>query len=328
MSAAAFAAKKESALSKAKMFARQATKPQAASKRKADLTIQTSLSNGLTGVSERSPRSRPSKELERIASIGSLTTLVSNVAHHQRDDSGGKQHKHHISFRTRKDVPHSNGMLSSSASNSKLVSDQGSLYSFHPSSPGVQSVEFRSLGSKEEREQILEGSWSLLLARLTPLFAGESLRIPVEDLNSLVTLHLQAFIQKGGTSREVLAEFMDLLKRGMHSYEVSLRHCDDGSFVQRLVELWMTFFSSVLPYMEAVFHPLQLEFHGRGRVLPAADAQTYWKGLFEKEDNLKVRRFTLMSFRDNVVVPVADRLEGKQYALEFAKIQNKTKQKC
>jgi hypothetical protein len=144
-----------------------------------------------------------------------------------------------------------------------------------------------------------------------PLFSGESLRVPVEDLNSLVIIHLQAFIQQGGTGREVLTEMMDLLKRGMHNYDMSIRHCDDGTIVYRLAEIWVVFFSSVVSYLEAVFHPLQLEFQGKGRVLSSSDAPVYWRNLFEKEENLMIRRFILMSFRDNVVVPLADRLESK-----------------
>jgi hypothetical protein len=313
LSAAVFAAKpKESALSKAKMFARQATKPHSQStgsrKKGVDLTIQTAipLPPGRPSLSERSPLTRPSRELERIASIGSVATIVPTIPERGISE---KSHKHHLSFRPRKDA---HG-LSSSSSNSKLVSE-GSIYSFHPSSPGVvPAMELKNLGgTKEEHLQVLEGSWSLLRMRVVPLFAGEGLRVPVEDLNNLVVMHLGILVQQGGTARDIMTEFKELLRLGVYNLDANLQKADDNMLIHRLVETWMFFFNKVTPYVEAVFLPLQCEFQRCGRIIPAQDAGAFWKEVDEQEGPLEIRRFILMSFRDHVVVPMTDRLEGKK----------------
>ncbi|ANB14135.1 hypothetical protein AWJ20_5093 [Sugiyamaella lignohabitans] len=401
-SAAVFASKpKESALSKAKMFARQATKPHShtsgggsgsssSSSRKknvVDLTIQTSLPpiSGRPSISERSPLARPSRELERIASIGSLSTIMasdrtsttSGTAAGSNNASNGalsglnngsnstligssssingivggtgggaggsgsvigngvsgggvggssgagasggvgsggsgvgssvssEKIKHHLTFRPRKD---SHG-LSSSSSNSKLISEQGSIYSFNPSSPGV--VELKNMGTKEERDQVLDRSWSLLRSRVIGLFSGDGLRVPVEDLNNLILMHMSILIQQGSsaTARLIMNEFKELLRAGMYSFEVNLVKSDNTVILPNLVKLWVFFFTDVLPYLEAIFLPLQCEFQGTGKLLSPDNAPPFWKDIAAK-DPLDTRRFILMSFRDHVIIPVTSRLES------------------
>jgi hypothetical protein len=317
VSAAAFASKpKESALSKAKMFARQA-KPHLSgssshqslshSKRKAvDLTIQTKqLPPSRPSLSERSPLSRPSKELDRIASLAPSTTRDSEAG---VPGGSGKQHKHHMPFRSRKDS-HGGVVLSSSSSNSKLISEQGSIYSFHPSSPGVPALEVRNLGSKEDRDQVAEDSWALLCSKVMPLFSGEGLRVPVEDLNNLVVMHLDLLIKQGVGPKEVLNEFRNFLRIGILNMDQGLSRVSDDKLIGKLVETWMFFFSQVLPYLEAVFLPLQLELEGTGQILSLADAKEYWSSLLEKQENLTIRRYILIAFRDHLVIPLSPRLQ-------------------
>lgn len=336
VSAAAFAAKpKERALSKAKMFARQA-KPHLSSsssnpslsqsKRKnVDLTIQTKQlpPTARPSFSERSPLSRPSKELDRIASFGPSTPGTRDIdgsvagggsgggsggSGAGGNSGGGKQHKHHMPFRSRKDS-HPGVVLSSSSSNSKLISEQGSIYSFHPSSPGASALEVKNLGNKaEDRDQIAEDSWTLLCSKVMPLFSGEGLRVPVEDLNNLVVMHLDLLIRQGVGPKEVISEFRNLLKIGIINLDSTLSRAPDEKLISRLVEVWMSFFSQALPYLEAVFLPLQLEFEGVGQILSQEEAQEYWLGLLEKPANLTTHRYILMAFRDHVVLPISDRL--------------------
>lgn len=336
-SAAQFAVRpKESALSKAKMFARQATKQHSSSGKvtpaKHELTIQTGTSVSLppsrTSLSERSPLSRPSRELERIASIGTLTPVSTASGHqHQNNDgsSTAKLYKHHLPFRPRKDS-HGGMVLSSSSSNSKLISDQGSIYSFHPSSPGIPTLDRKGLLSKEDRDQqIGDNAWSLLCSRVLPTFRGEPLRVPVEDLNSLVVIYLNALLQaptqqlqyqqlqhqlqQRNAAREIINEFRDFLRVGMHSLDINLRSADDPSFINRLVEVWMVMLTQILPYLEAVFLPLQAEFEGRGQILTPLEAREIWEVIPEKQQDLTTRRYILMAFRDYVILPVAARLE-------------------
>ncbi|KAF5102271.1 hypothetical protein D0Z00_000454 [Geotrichum galactomycetum] len=323
-SAAAFASKpKESALSKAKMFARQATTlphlntsstRSGGSSRKVDLTIQAiPLPPGRPSLSELSPIGRSSKELDRIAS--NLGGTVMNPLSPMHSGSRDGQHKHHLSFRTRKD-PHSNVVLSSSSSNSKLVSDQGSIYSFHPSSPGALLKALPALETKsmpvlrEDTAYVAEESWSYIQSWVMPIFKGEGLRVPVEKVNYVLTLHLESRIQQGAKARDMLAEFRDLTKQGMLKLDVPKLNMVNAKFLQRLVDIWQFFFSQVLPYWEAVFLPLQLEFEGTGPVLGVKVAAAYWGTLLESSEDLNIRRMTLIAFRDWIIIPLADRIES------------------
>lgn len=316
-SAAAFAARpKESALSKAKLFARQA-KPHLSSssqsslgskkKGNVDLTIQTKQLPPLRPTkSERSPLSRPSKELERIASIVS-TNVLGSSSNGSKDNE--KSHKHHIHFRGRKDS-HGGVVLSSSSSNSKLVSEQGSIYSFHPSNPALSSLEMKTLGNKEDQGQISEDSWSLLCSKVSPLFSGEGLKVPVEDLNNLVSMHLTYMIQQDVSAREILGEFKDLLRMGIYNLDPTLSTLTtpDSELMPKLVDIWQMFFTQVVSYLEAVFIPLQTEFDCCGQILSVDEAKQFWKKSAEKESNLNIRKLILMGFRDYVIIPNIDRL--------------------
>lgn len=323
-SAAAFASKpKESALSKAKMFARQATTlphlntssaRSGGSGRKVDLTIQAiPLPPGRPSLSELSPIGRSSKELDRIAS--NLGGTVMNPLSPMHSGSRDGQHKHHLSFRTRKDA-HSNVVLSSSSSNSKLVSDQGSIYSFHPSSPGALLKALPALEAKpmpvlrEDTAYVAEESWSYIQSWVMPIFKGEGLRVPVEKVNYVLTLHLESRIQQGATARDILTEFHDLTKQGMLKLDVPKLKMANSKFLQRLVDIWQFFFSQVLPYWEAVFLPLQLEFEGTGPVLGVKAAAAYWGTLLESSEDLDIRRMTLIAFRDWIMIPLAERIES------------------
>lgn len=269
------------------------------SKKKAtDLTIQTSIPlPSRPSLSERSPLSRPSKELERIASIASLSTAAQDP----------EKHKHHISFLTRKETY--GNVLSSSSSNSKLISEQGSIYSFNPSSPGISMLEMKNVGTKEDQDQITEGTWALLCNRVTPLFSGEELRIPIEDLNSLVRMHLQFLVQRGGVAKDIISELQIFLRMGMCTMDLSGNGLYGADLLVSLVENWSHFFTKIYPYLQAVFLPLQMEFEGHGKVLTGSISQEFWGMLLERNDNLSTKRFILIAYRDNIVVPIISQLE-------------------
>jgi hypothetical protein len=52
-----------------------------------------------------------------------------------------------------------------------------------------------------------------------------------------------------------------------------------------------------------------LEFQGQGHILAPQDASEFWSGLLEKDGELDVKRYILMAFRDNVILPVLEKLE-------------------
>src|SRR5205085_655557 len=83
----------------------------------------------------------------------------------------------------------------------------------------------------------------------------------------------------------------------------------DEKLIPRLVEIWGFTFGTVLPYFEAVFLPLQQEFRGTGAVMSLREAREAWG---ETEERLDIRRMCLISFRDNIILPLHSRLRSKE----------------
>ncbi|KAK3670353.1 hypothetical protein LTR78_009807 [Recurvomyces mirabilis] len=166
-----------------------------------------------------------------------------------------------------------------------------------------------------------DDAWPLLKARLLNLFSGEELRTPVEDFNMLVNVHIRRCIQR--KSPVVLVEDVrELLQTGFTSLSQTLRGVPDDRLVLKLVEMWIGVQGSILPFLQAVFLPLDLEFKGRGVIMSVREAHEFWGAMPEslKSDErpsssggmirlpslgeeLEIRRITLITFRDTVILP-------------------------
>lgn len=327
---------KQSALFKAKLFAKQAKqqssakslKPKLKRKGNVDLTIQTQLPSTRPSLAERSPLNRPSKELERIASIGSNVPITPTMASARgdynhpltagaKDDSPSAKNKaHSILLRAKKDVHSAAAFMSSSSSNSKLINEQGgSLYSFQSSSPGAlhksfsSALELKSFNqTKEDKEQLADDAWALLCSRVLPLFSGEGIRVPIEDLNKLVVMHTNLRIQEHVTAKSLLQEFKELLKSGMYTLDSTMSRVPDDKLIAHLTTVWGHFFSDVLPYWEGVFLPLQQEFDGYGKSMKPEESEKFWGMLLMSRDQLNIRLMTLCAFRDYIILPHSERL--------------------
>lgn len=327
---------KQSALFKAKLFAKQAKqqssakslKPKLKRKGNIDLTIQTQLPSTRPSLAERSPLNRPSKELERIASIGSNVPITPTMASARgdynhpltagaKDDSPSAKNKaHSILLRAKKDVHSAAAFMSSSSSNSKLINEQGgSLYSFQSSSPGALHKSFSSAlelknfnQTKEDKEQLADDAWALLCSRVLPLFSGEGIRVPIEDLNKLVVMHTNLRVQEHVTAKSLLQEFKDLLKSGMYTLDSTMSRVPDDKLIAHLTTVWGHFFSDVLPYWEGVFLPLQQEFDGYGKSMKPEESERFWGMLLMSRDQLNIRLMTLCAFRDYIILPHSERL--------------------
>ncbi|PSN61149.1 HbrB-like protein [Corynespora cassiicola Philippines] len=165
-----------------------------------------------------------------------------------------------------------------------------------------------------------DDAWPLLKARVLLIFEGEDPRPPVEDFNSLVTIHIKRCIQK--RSPIILIEDLkELLTTGFGSLDQTLRHVPDDRLIPHLVEMWLVVFTTILPFLQAVFLPLDLEFRGSG-IMNSTSAADFWGVLLPDEMNTKspenkgipilgeldVRRITLLTFRDTVILPRYDTL--------------------
>ncbi|KAA8618509.1 HbrB multi-domain protein [Pyrenophora tritici-repentis] len=160
-----------------------------------------------------------------------------------------------------------------------------------------------------------DDAWPLLKARVLLIFEGEDPRPPVEDFNALVTVHIKRCIHK--RSPIILIEDLnELLSTGFGSLDQTLRHVPDDRLIPHLVEMWLVVFTTILPFLQAVFLPLDLEFRGSG-IMTSAQAAEFWGVMLPDEMNtkspdhlnipilgeLEVRRITLLIFRDIVILP-------------------------
>ena len=160
-----------------------------------------------------------------------------------------------------------------------------------------------------------DDAWPLLKARVLLIFEGEDPRPPVEDFNALVTVHIKRCIHK--RSPIILIEDLnELLSTGFGSLDQTLRHVPDDRLIPHLVEMWLVVFTTILPFLQAVFLPLYLEFRGSG-IMTSAQAAEFWGVMLPDEMNtkspdhrnipilgeLEVRRITLLMFRDIVILP-------------------------
>ena len=159
-----------------------------------------------------------------------------------------------------------------------------------------------------------EDAWDFLKAKLLVVFEGEELRMLMEDLNRLVSVHIQRCVQKR-TPTTLTEDLRDLLRTGFLYLEQTLRGVPDDRLVRYLVEMWLFVFGKILPYMQAVFLPLDLEFKGHGTILTSREAAEFWGVLPDDMDDplaneLDVRRIILISYRDHVILPRHDTLKA------------------
>jgi hypothetical protein len=165
-----------------------------------------------------------------------------------------------------------------------------------------------------------DDAWPLLKARVLLIFEGEDPRPPVEDFNALVVVHIKRCVHKRSPIL-LIEDLNELLQTGFGSLDQTLRHVPDDRLIPHLVEMWLVVFTTILPFLQAVFLPLDLEFRGSG-IMNSAQAAEFWGVMLPDEMNtkspenknipilgeLEVRRITLLMFRDIVILPRYDSL--------------------
>lgn len=158
-----------------------------------------------------------------------------------------------------------------------------------------------------------EDAWDFLKAKLLVIFDGEDVRIAIEDLNKLVLIHIQRCVQKRSPTA-IIADLRELLGTGFASLNQSLLGVPDEKLVPHLVQIWMLVFGTILPFIQAVFLPLDLEFKGCGSVMNLREANEFWGTVPNGNamnsatgSGLDVRNLVLIAFRDMVIL---NRYEG------------------
>lgn len=155
---------------------------------------------------------------------------------------------------------------------------------------------------------------------------GEGIRGFVEDLNVLVTNHVQRRFALSQSTRQraaanpsinvaslvtglITADLTDLVRTGLTTLAHKLappapaQPLDDGRLLARLNEVWLFFFTGILPHLEAVFWVLRADDRLRAAVEPGTRTS---RG--REEGRIDVRRIALIEFRDEILHPEMARL--------------------
>ncbi|KAG8710579.1 hypothetical protein FRC11_004349 [Ceratobasidium sp. 423] len=166
-----------------------------------------------------------------------------------------------------------------------------------------------------------------LHVHVLPLFNSENLKLPIEELNTLVKQHIQAVISRA-PSRALAAleqDVKDLVNMGMITLNAKLQGLEEETLLTRVVQIWGFFWDQVLPYLEGVFLPLQTEkilqnlarnpktvrpgspgspAHDLPGVVPLVGCTT-----------IDVRNVVLQSFRDSIIQPIWQKLYDQLLAM-------------
>jgi hypothetical protein len=220
------------------------------------------------------------------------------------------------SFSTMTDWPLTNTATNSSATTVTYGQD----YGFAPQEVSALGERFGVPGIAPD------DAWPLLKARLLHVFEGSLPRPVIEDFNLLVSVHLRRCIQRRSPG-VIIEDFTDLLRTGFASVDSSLRSVPDDRLVNKLVTTWSVVLSTVLPFLQSVFHPLDLELKGQG-ILSAREAADFWGAALPDDaasmmngslgvgnvpllgEDVDTRRLILQNFRDEVFMPRYEQLLG------------------
>lgn len=154
-----------------------------------------------------------------------------------------------------------------------------------------------------------EDAWDFLKAKLLVIFDGEDVRIAIEDLNKLVLVHLQRCVSKKAP-QSIITDLQELLEAGFATLNHgSLLGLPDEKLVPHLVQIWMLVFGTILPFIQAVFLPLDLEFKGLGSIMTTREAGEFWSAL-PAGARLDVRNLVLIAFRDCIILNRYDALKA------------------
>ncbi|KAF8734987.1 hypothetical protein AX14_002951 [Amanita brunnescens Koide BX004] len=169
--------------------------------------------------------------------------------------------------------------------------------------------------------------WRSLHVHVLPLFNGEPLRIPIEDLNTLVKRHIQTVVSSSPPRALVTLELdtSELIASGMVTLNAKLMEIEDEKLVARVVEIWGFFWDNVLTYVEGVLLPLQTDpllsslyrppkaHHRATSPSRQNTAQTMFSSSIGNvsSTHIDVRSIALRSFRDKVILPLFERLYAR-----------------
>ncbi|KAI0320759.1 HbrB-like-domain-containing protein [Amylostereum chailletii] len=171
-----------------------------------------------------------------------------------------------------------------------------------------------------------DNPWGSLHVLVLPLFNSEPLRVPIEDLNTLVKRHIQTVVSNSPPKAVATleSETSDLIASGMDTFNGKLAGVGDDKLVGRVVELWGFFWDQVLPYVEGVLLPLQTDellltlYRTPKSHRASSPSRQNGKGSMSMSNynplstsQIDVRTLALRSFRDKIILPIFPRLHAR-----------------
>ncbi|CBQ73150.1 conserved hypothetical protein [Sporisorium reilianum SRZ2] len=178
-------------------------------------------------------------------------------------------------------------------------------------------------------------TWQMICIRVLPLFNGEALRTSIEELNEMVGLHVRKTLDRGQSHaiESLTLNLMSLTSTGTLTLNSKLQGLEDTRLLLRLVEVWTFFLGQVLPYCEACFLPFHTDPTLRSLVAASSSygvsgssnvgsfststhftqsgAAAMLSGAANVNQDLQridVRKILLVVFRDQVLMPIYERL--------------------
>ncbi|KAJ3405627.1 hypothetical protein HDU80_001040 [Chytriomyces hyalinus] len=156
-------------------------------------------------------------------------------------------------------------------------------------------------------------AWKELWNRVLPLFNGEGLRGSIEELNDAVVEWLNECSNRPASVRQDLSE---LITSGTLILGRKMVIAGEETLLPRLLDLWSFFFGTVVPYVQGVFVPMKERFKdlsgitgGVGGLVGGTGNISGTGGSSNPNILIDVRAMTIISFRDQIVMPLAPRIE-------------------
>ncbi|TFK75319.1 HbrB-domain-containing protein [Pluteus cervinus] len=170
--------------------------------------------------------------------------------------------------------------------------------------------------------------WETLHVYVLPLFNGEPLRGPIEDLNVLVKRHIQSVVSSSPSKAlsTLESDAAELIVLGMVTLNAKLTGVDDEKLIGRVVEIWRFFWDQVLTYVEGALLPLQTDpllsslyrtpksHRATSPGRQASKGSISSSSVFQSSSAIDVRTVALRAFRDKVIVPLFSRLYNRLVA--------------
>ncbi|GAA5931557.1 hypothetical protein JCM1841_005546 [Sporobolomyces salmonicolor] len=180
----------------------------------------------------------------------------------------------------------------------------------------------------------IDDVWQTICVRVLPLFNGEGIRGFVEDLNGLLVTHVQrTFARCQSTTRSryqtahtpsldlsslvtglLIADLTELIRIGCTTLSTKLsplapaQPLADDQLLSRLNEVWLFFYTGILPHLEAVFWVVRSDERLRAAVGGTGPQRADELRTGYGEGRIDVRRIALIEFRDQILHPEMERL--------------------